>query len=122
MSVRLAGDGALLLWDRKLNLSRPPLQITTTTTMNCKAITTKRWYQDGPAECKLAAWKDGFCRQHHPANRARADRPGKELAAARKSLESAKKKVEHWAKRIAELEIEKLKWDRLVENFTPENK
>lgn len=80
----------------------------------CKALTPARWYKSEPTQCKMPAWKDGYCRKHHPLNRAIKDKPLKEIAAARKSLESAEKKVAHWTKRIAELEAEQKKLESIL--------
>lgn len=80
----------------------------------CKGLVPPRWYKPEPTRCKLPAWKDGWCRRHHPANRGQKGTVRGQLESARRSLASAETKVNHWKRRITELEKELARYDAFV--------
>lgn len=76
----------------------------------CKALTKRVWHTPEPRPCKLPTWQDGYCRKHHPANRAKRGNVTNEIAACKLMLKSAEDRVERVKNRLVELEREQQKW------------
>lgn len=81
----------------------------------CKALTKMVWWRREPMPCKLPAWKDGYCRKHHPARRAERGDVSKELAMCRKTLTEAQARVVRAKEKLAELEAEQRNWIAFME-------
>lgn len=84
----------------------------------CKGSTPVTWFRSTPQPCKLAAWKDGWCKAHHPLQRALRETPLRELRSAQANLEKAKKRVKFYEDRITKLEGEVRKAKQLIEQHT----
>lgn len=83
-------------------------------TARCKAITKMVWWRKEPTPCKLPAWKDGFCRKHHPARRAERGDVSKELGMCRETLKQAEQRVERAKQKLVELETEQRAWNAFM--------
>jgi hypothetical protein len=80
------------------------------TANRCNAMTKKVWHTPEPQPCKLPAWRDGFCRKHHPANRGKRGDVTNEIAACKVMVTRAVDRLRRVKKRLAELEREQQKW------------
>lgn len=83
-------------------------------TPRCKAITKMVWWRKEPTPCKLPAWKDGFCRKHHPARRAQRGDVSKEIVMCKETLKQAEQRVERAKQKLADLEKEQRAWDAFM--------
>ena len=78
----------------------------------CCAMTGAKWYRPEPTPCKLPAWKDGYCRKHHPVQRAKGI--VKEMDATQKALKTAKGKVAFYKQKVERLIVERERWDAFI--------
>ena len=70
-------------------------------------MTRPKWYAD-PHPCRFPAWKDGYCRRHHPAIRSLS--LDKEIKAAQASYDSALRRLEAAETRLVQLKNEQERW------------
>lgn len=85
----------------------------------CRGMTRPKWYAD-PHPCRFPAWKDGYCRRHHPAIRSMS--LDKEILAAQASYDSALRRLEAAETRLVQLKNEQERWRafyRAGETTTP---
>lgn len=80
--------------------------------LRCCATTRPVWYRPEPTQCAWPAWKDGYCRKHHPV--ARAKRIKAEIRATEQSITVTEQKHAVLKQRHADLLAEQARWEAFL--------